>query len=64
MLHWLLDLYSLVLFVAVTYNRFVRGRNRVENAWAQVEVQVQVQVRAVQAQQVPPARPARARPAG
>jgi LemA protein len=30
----------LVLFVAVTYNRFVRGRNRVENAWAQVEVQL------------------------
>jgi LemA protein len=26
--------------VATTYNRFVRGRNRVENSWAQVEVQL------------------------
>jgi LemA protein len=30
----------LLLFVAATYNRFVRGKNRVENAWAQVEVQL------------------------
>jgi LemA protein len=30
----------LVLWLITTYNRFVRGRNRVDNAWAQVEVQL------------------------
>ena len=30
----------LAVFAVATYNRFVRGRNRVENAWAQVEVQL------------------------
>ena len=30
----------LLVFLIATYNRFVRGRNRVENAWAQVEVQL------------------------
>src|SRR5919202_6352486 len=30
----------LALFVVVLYNRLVRLRNRVENAWAQVEVQL------------------------
>src|SRR5688500_17442925 len=28
------------LWLAATYNRFVRGRNRVDNAWAQIEVQL------------------------
>src|SRR5919199_4647280 len=31
----------LALFVVVLYNRLVRLRNRVENAWAQVDVQLQ-----------------------
>jgi LemA protein len=30
----------LVLWLITTYNRFVRRRNRVDNAWAQVEVQL------------------------
>jgi LemA protein len=31
---------ALALFVVVLYNRLVRLRNRVENAWAQVDVQL------------------------
>src|SRR5207237_4039944 len=31
----------LALFVVLLYNRLVRLRNRVENAWAQVDVQLQ-----------------------
>jgi LemA protein len=31
----------LLLFVVVLYNRLVRLRNRVDNAWAQVDVQLQ-----------------------
>ncbi len=31
---------ALVLFVVLTYNRLVASRNRVDNAWAQVEVQL------------------------
>jgi LemA protein len=31
---------AVVLFLVVLYNRFVRLRNRVDNAWAQVEVQL------------------------
>src|SRR3990170_1683520 len=30
----------LVLFVIVTYNRLVRFRNRIEAAWAQIDVQL------------------------
>jgi LemA protein len=41
---WLIVLLAIVLavalFVVVLYNRFVRLRNRVDNAWAQVEVQL------------------------
>jgi LemA protein len=41
---WLLVLVGLVLLVAVLlvlfYNRLVRLRNRVDNAWAQIEVQL------------------------
>jgi LemA protein len=31
---------AVVLLVVVLYNRFVRLRNRVDNAWAQIEVQL------------------------
>jgi LemA protein len=41
---WLIVLLAVVLLVAVLlvvlYNRFVRLRNRVDNAWAQIEVQL------------------------
>ena len=41
---WLLVLLAvlavLVIFLVVLYNRFVRLRNRVDNAWAQIEVQL------------------------
>jgi LemA protein len=41
---WLLVLLALVLVVflllVLLYNRFVRLRNRVDNAWAQIEVQL------------------------
>ena len=41
---WLLVLLAIVLavfvFVVLLYNRLVRLRNRVDNAWAQVEVQL------------------------
>lgn len=30
----------IVLFIVVTFNSFVRGRNRVEEAWADIEVQL------------------------
>ena len=35
----------LVLFVISLYNRFVQLRNRIDNAWAQVDVQLQAPVR-------------------
>ena len=31
----------LVLFVVVAYNRLVKYRNRIEGAWAQIDVQLQ-----------------------
>ena len=41
---WLIVILALVALVVVTlivlYNRFVRLRNRVDNAWAQIEVQL------------------------
>jgi LemA protein len=41
---WLIVLLAVVLlvvaFLVVLYNRFVRYRNRVDNAWAQIEVQL------------------------
>jgi LemA protein len=41
---WLIVILALVLLAAlllvVLYNRFVRLRNRVDNAWAQIEVQL------------------------
>ncbi|MGE0796236.1 MAG: LemA family protein, partial [Acidimicrobiia bacterium] len=41
---WVLVVLAVVvavgLWLVVTYNGFVRGRNRVDNAWAQVEVQL------------------------
>jgi LemA protein len=41
---WLIVLIAVVvvvgLFLVVLYNRFVRLRNRVDNAWAQIEVQL------------------------
>jgi LemA protein len=42
---WLIALLVLVALIAIVlvvlYNRFVRLRNRVDNAWAQIEVQLQ-----------------------
>ena len=41
---WLIVLLAIVLLIVVLlvlfYNRLVRLRNRVDNAWAQVEVQL------------------------
>ena len=41
---WILVLLVIVLLVAIAlvlfYNRLVRLRNRVDNAWAQIEVQL------------------------
>jgi LemA protein len=41
---WLLVILAIVALAVITvivlYNRFVRLRNRVDNAWAQIEVQL------------------------
>jgi LemA protein len=41
---WLVVLLAVVLAIVIAlvvlYNRFVRLRNRVDNAWAQIEVQL------------------------
>jgi len=30
----------LLLFVALAYNSLIRGRNRVDNSWSQIDVQL------------------------
>ncbi len=40
-MEWVIALVVLVLVFVVIYNSLVRDRNRVDNAWSQVEVQLQ-----------------------
>lgn len=41
-MHWLLLIIplALVLYVIMLYNRFVRLKNRIDNAWSQIDVQL------------------------